>query len=298
MTRILEYSGKAVSGLQRYLSANTLVVIFFAILIAFWLWEKKQMSEAENRLLVYSLLMTVFLCVPVSAVFVMIYQTPFYDYEWAWSMVPVTALTAYGLTVFMTQKKLRIKKWIAGLLITGLVILCGNQGLFQKVSPAEMVVRENVDEVLQGIHSYWGKGDVMVWAPHLLMQEIRRQDGSIKLVYGRDMWDEKAGAYDYEAYPQEVTDAYLWMGDIARYGELAETMEKPADTMQLLVKEYKLLEEAEKSLETMIATGANTIVFPNIVSTYLEGDVHDTVRKCEKELQVTYTEQYVIYFLD
>lgn len=298
MMVIWDYCGKAVSGLQRYFDNNKLVVILFAILIVCWVWEQKQIDEYQNKFLTYSLFMIVILIIPFSAIFVLIYQTPFYDYEWAWSMVPVTALIAYGLTVFSTWTQLKVRKWLAMLLTVVLILLCGNQGMLQKIPSNEKKVKENIDEVLQGIHCLKGEKEIKVWAPHLLMQEIRRQDGSIRLLYGRDMWDEKAGAYDYEAYTKEVTDAYLWMTDIAKYTELAETMEKPADTMQLLVKEYGLLEEAEKSLDTVIAEGANMLVFPGIMSIYLEEDISAVVKKYEKVLQETYTEKYVIYFVN
>ena len=49
--------------------------------------------------------------IPVTAVGLMLYQTKFYDYEWVWSIVPLTAMTGFAVTVFVTDI---LKEFIGG----------------------------------------------------------------------------------------------------------------------------------------------------------------------------------------
>ena len=105
MSRIWDYLKQACEGLQQYLSQNNLVVILVAVLLFFWLSEKKETDQKTNRLLVYTFIMVLILICPLSAMAVMIYQTSFYEYSWAWSLVPLTIVCAYGIESFWGKIK-------------------------------------------------------------------------------------------------------------------------------------------------------------------------------------------------
>ena len=97
MTELLR---NAWMGWQDYTEDGKLVALLLAVLLFLWLTGK---GKKQGTLVLYSSL-AVFCCIlPVPAVFLMLYQTKFYDYEWIWSLVPLTGMTAYGITVFLTE---------------------------------------------------------------------------------------------------------------------------------------------------------------------------------------------------
>lgn len=298
MSRILEYVAQAYEGLLQYLSHNNLVVILSAVLLFFWLAEKKETNEKTGRLLFYTLLMVIILVCPLSAMAVMLYQTAFYDYTWAWSLVPLTIVIAYGVVVFWEKETNLIRKM--GIIGLTVVILCltGNQGMIQKVSTREAEGRSETKQILQEIVAFNVQKDCVVWAPRTVMQEIRRYDGRIMLVYGKDMWDEKSGAYDYEAYNQEITDAYTWLEKAIEYSNLAESMEKPEEAIGHLDELYKWSDNAEHSMEQIVEAGANTIVLPSIMSEYLNDTIMSIIQEKGKSLQKAYTQEYTIYVMN
>lgn len=295
MSRILGYIGQAYNGLVQYVSSNGFFVILVSVLLFFWLSEKKDTDKKTNRLLVYTVLMLVILICPLSAVAVMIYQTAFYDYAWAWSMVPLTIVSAYGIAVFWSKES---RKWRRiGIMVVTVLILCliGNQGMIQRASAQDITSRRQTKEILQEIHSFDAQKEWVVWAPKRILQEIRRYDGQVMLVYGKDMWDEKSGSYDYEAYSQEMTDAYLWLEEAMEYAQLAGNLEKPAEAIRQLDELYKWSDNAEYTVEQILKAGANTIIWPNIMSEYMEDTISAILQKKGLEFQKAYTQDYTIY---
>lgn len=297
MSRVLDYLGRAYEGLLQYLSQNGFGVILIAVLLFFWLSEKKEADKKTNRLLVYTSLMIVLLICPLSAMAVMIYQTTFYDYTWAWNLVPLTIVIAYGITIFWRKEKASLRK--LGIIGVTVLILClsGNQGMIQKASNQDVATRKEVKEILQEIQSIAGLKECVAWAPKRVMQEIRRYDGRIRLLYGKDMWDEKAGAYDYEAYSQEMTDAYLWLEKAVEYADFADALENPKAAIEQLDELYKWSDYAEDTVEQVLEAGANTIIWPNIMSAYMEDTILSILQEKEIELEKAYTQDYTIYVM-
>lgn len=295
MSRVLDYLGNAYDGLVQYLSNNGFFVILVAVLLFFWLSEKKETDRKTNRLLVYTVLMLVILVCPLSAMAVMIYQTGFYDYPWAWSLVPLTIVIAYGITRFWSGEKIFLRR--LGIIVVTVLILCltGNQGMIQRASTQDITSRRQTKEILQEIHSFDKQNEWIIWAPKQILQEIRRYDGQVMLVYGKDMWDEKSGAYDYEAYSQEITEAYLWLENAMEYVEFAISLEKPAEAIRQLDELYKWSDNAEYTVEQILEAGANTIIWPNIMSAYMEDTIESVLQEKEVELQKAYTQDYTIY---
>ena len=71
-----------------------------AIVALLYLWLAFRCKGPQKRLMIYGAI-TVTLCIcPATAAVLMYYQTRFYNYQWIWSMVPLTALIAFAGTLF------------------------------------------------------------------------------------------------------------------------------------------------------------------------------------------------------
>lgn len=296
MSRIVDYLERSVSGVVRYFDANKVIVLLFGVLLAMWLIKNICVDKKAEKLLVYTLVMVVLLICP-TAVVILVYQTAFYDYEWAWSMVPVTAVIAYGLVLLIEKKVPKERKVFFTILLIIVMCLCGNKGQFLKLSAEEQVAYENVEEIIQCLELMESEYDFVMWAPQNVMQEIRRQTGSIGLVYGRDMWDEKAGAYDYEAYSQELTNAYVWLENMVIYAEFASTLEKPAEQLKLFGEQYELDKDSQNSIKAVLQKGTNIVVLPNLVASHVADCFESVSHELEKTIEKSYTEDYTIYLL-
>lgn len=195
------------------------MALFLAALLFLWLRCKQ---ENQRALLRYGTVSALCCILPVTAVPLMLYQTRFYDYEWIWSIVPVTVLTAYAGTRVMAEywQGFRREAWRKGLPVTaGLLaaaLLCGGWNSAGVDRDDEKAWKEQTESVLEVI----GTGEeepsgnaktICIWAPHRMMEYARRLDGSILLPYGRNMWDEALGAYSYDTYSEDVEKMYLWM---------------------------------------------------------------------------------------
>lgn len=297
MNRLIAYFDSAVQGIGRYFEVNKLIVLVFALLLAWWLADKKPENTKGKNLLLYTLVMSLLLLIPVTAVFVMMYQTAFYDYEWAWSMVPVTAVLAYG-AVCLLKKNLKKGKLLWGILgVAAILCLCGNQGTLMTVSGKEAMARENTAEILQELSALDVEKPCILWAPKNIMEQVRRRDGKILLIYGRDMWDVKAGAYDYEAYSAELTNAYVWLEVMTEQAEVASIMADQAASFSTLCVEKDLNRFREEYLGTVLENGGNVLVFPNLVAEHIEESILKLAREKELLVKNAYTEEYTIYLL-
>ncbi len=299
MSKVWEYVVKTLEGVGRYFDANKLIVLFIAVLLTAWIMPRKIVGEKGNRFLMYSVILGASLLFPVTAVVIMFYQTAFYDYEWAFSMLPVTAVTAYGLAILLRDYTKQGKKLIAivgAILVT--LCLCGNQGVLQKVSVSENAAIKDTENILESISDVAVRGECIVWAPQKIMQQLRRQDGEILLIYGRDMWDAKSGAYDYEVYSEELTQSYVWLEAVVVYEEFAVTLESPKEALANLLVQYELAEECDQHLQNVLQAGANTIILPNLLGEWAEEQLVKVAE--EKGLKITkaYTEQYIIYLFN
>lgn len=294
MSVIRNYWNLALQGIDRYLGENRFIVLFFVFLLFVLFSVKRPMRDNVGKMLAYTIIMTVALLCPVTVVGILLYQTGFYEYEWAWSMVPVTAVIAYGITLFL-EKEFNKKLILGSLIVAVVLFLCGNQGTLQTVSISQKEALKEVETVLQCISEE--PGQKRVWAPKDMMELVRRKDASVQLVYGRDMWDAKAGSYDYEAYNEYLTGAYLWLENIAK--EEAKISVSP-EKEELFALTWEA-EDAEKGLteymQALVEAGTNTYVLPTLTAVYVEDFLRQEADLRALEMHAAYTQNYTVYFL-
>lgn len=251
-------------GWQRYTDNGKYAALLMLVLLFLWFRRKE---EKQRVLLIYTTLVTLFCIFPVSAAFLMMYQTKFYNYEWIWSYVPVTLMIAYGCTVFLAEYWENCKKniWkcigVTAVVLT-LVFLCGSMGQDVCELEDEKYDRAGAKEVL-GLVIEEGGNDICLWAPKKIIENARAYDGNIRLAYGRNMWDAALGGYTYETYERNQELLYLWMCNVEEKG-LVEYV--PKDRMESgdgsVTADVKTMIDSEWCFETARALGVNRVLIP------------------------------------
>lgn len=217
MTELLK---NAWLGWLRFTDDGKLAAVLLAALLFLWLggrWKNRK------ELFSYTALITLLCIVPVTAAALMLYQTKFYDYEWIWSLVPMTVTAAWGITEFLDEqwKGLSLSNWRHGLPVTalllGILVLCSGLGENSADRRAELVRRQQAEEAVTRILES-RDGDICLWAPREILEYARQQSGFLKLLYGRNMWEESLNAYTYDVYSREIQELYLWMENVDSTG--------------------------------------------------------------------------------
>ena len=217
MTELLK---NAWLGWLRFTDGGKLAALLLSALLFLWLSGR---WKSRKALFSYTVL-TVLLCiVPATAAVLMLYQTRFYDYEWIWSLVPMTVTAAWGITEFLDEqwKSFSPSQWRRGLPVTALLLavlmLCGGPGENSAARKAQFAGQKQAGEVVAQILECQ-EGDACLWAPREILEQARRQSGSLKLLYGRNMWEESLNAYTYDTYSRETRELYLWMENVGPEG--------------------------------------------------------------------------------
>lgn len=210
---MMEFLRNAWLGWLDFTSGGKLAALFLTALIYLWLSGK---WKAHKTLFFYAVSITLCCILPLTAAVLMLYQTRFYDYVWLWSLVPVTAVTAWAAVEVIDRlmSNIHISKWkirfpVAVMLFAILALSSGTvKNIFDPEK--ERQERQQAWEVL-GVLEKPTDGEMCLWAPQEILAYAREFDGSVRLLYGRNMWDYSLGAYTYDIYPDEVRDLYLWM---------------------------------------------------------------------------------------
>lgn len=79
--------------------------------------------------------------------------------------------------------------------------------------------RKAAEKVLTQIRTEMQEEEICLWAPKAILEYARETDASIKLLYGRNMWDQWLNAYAYDAYSEDMVSLYQWMEEPALAGE-------------------------------------------------------------------------------
>lgn len=211
---MLEMIRNAWRGWQGYTGSGKLAALAIVVLLYLWLCSKQK--GPGKRLLLYGIVFVILCVCPLTAAFLMYYQTRFYDYQWIWSMVPLTALIAWGGTVFLTGQWKMGKGWrgvlhntIVTLASVAILLLCGGLGQGSVGAVEAHENRTHSENVLAKVQELCGE-DICLWAPANIL-EYARLDGKMQLLYGRNMWDVALNAYSYDAYSKDQIDLYEWM---------------------------------------------------------------------------------------
>jgi len=237
---MIELLRNAWSGWLWYTDNGKFAALLLVVLLFLWL----RRGHRNKTLLIYTTVAALLCIFPMSAAFLMQYQTRFYDYEWIWSIVPVTMMIAYGITVFLgnrwenyekevrqkgntVTKKLFWENLAVTAGVVAVVLLCGRLGnpvfvakeeaserQWAKTALEDAIKRKQVlDEQVQNE----GNQGLVLWAPQEVMAYARAYDGNIRLVYGRNMWDKSLMGYSYETYDDVEESLYLWMSSVEAY---------------------------------------------------------------------------------
>lgn len=252
---LLQMPAEAWVGWKRYTEAGKLIVPVLAVLVCFGLFY--QLKGHKGRFIRYGIV-SVLLCVcPLTAAMFMVYQTRFYDYQWIWSMVPVTALIAFGGTYLWNaywQKSQSGGNRVLGLVVTMVsvvvLMLCGGGGK-DGGTTAGKEDRMHAQTVLAQVSTLCGE-NICLWAPADIL-EYARTDGSMQVFYGRNMWDAALNAYSYDTCPAEHEALYDWMEQL--------------DDWDIEIS----CEEIIGRLQEAHDLGADCILFPTGVSEWFEG---------------------------
>lgn len=240
-------------GWRQYISDGKLAVLLLAVLLWYWFGRNRE-QEKQGALYRYTTLMAVCCICPVTAALLQVYQTRFYDYRWIWFLVPMTLLIGYGCTTFLAKywEQWKYKKQERGMTLVltgmcaGILVLCGGLGGGTALEGAG--AGTETEKLLETLLAKQ-EGNVCLWAPREVMSRVRALNGSIRLIYGRNMWDEALGGYSYDTCSEEEIALYEWMC----------LLEDEART------EGELQENAAENAYLAREKGVNTILLPGRV---------------------------------
>lgn len=222
-----ELMGNAWRGWLEFTNNGKLCALLLASLVFLWVYYKR--AEQKN-LLIYTAVMTGLCILPVTAAMLMVYQTRFYDYQWIWSMVPMTLVTAEAAAVLLGKywPDFPGSGWKKGLPVTllllgilglsgGMGIRSGNAG--EAWNPkAEEKGRLWAEETLALVKEHFQGREIYLWAPGEIMEYAREADSGIRLLYGRNMWDPSLNAYSYDTFYQQEVSMAVWMSNVPETG--------------------------------------------------------------------------------
>ncbi|MBE5874397.1 MAG: hypothetical protein E7287_08320 [Lachnospiraceae bacterium] len=254
--------------------AGRLTALLLAIII-FFCFTKNHVKR--HLLFVYGAVVTVLCIFPVSAALLMQYQTRFYDYQWIWTYVPVTAMIAFGSTVFLCDfwencKRGRMQKAIVTVALFVVLVMCGRMG--GETYKAESVTkpRQDVEQLLEDI-SEKREGDICLLAPEEVLTYARGIRGDIQLYYGRNMWDKSLNAYSYDnMYPREKEICHQWMLYAQEWGGLKNSIEFDGEKVHL---------DGVECIRTAVGQGVNVICLPGKMT-------EEALHAFESELEMTF----------
>ena len=271
MNVLIDYWNLALSGFSRFIAEYKYIAPVICIMIYTLVHWKQYKQRKLKQFLLYSGVIIVLLMIPVSGMAFLIYQTRFYDYEWIWSCVPLTAILAWGIVTVIfeqipsvggtTGKSTKVVGFLAA---AAILFMCGNRGVMQQVDTETLQSRQDGREILE----YLEKEDILqghiVWGPAKIMQYMRSHNGRVILFYGRDMWDAKAGAYDYDAYTEEEIACYEWMEIVSSPHNLylLEVEQAPDDVHEALA--------TENHIRQAVLGDVDVVILPSQINGWME----------------------------
>lgn len=233
-------------GWLEFTNVGKLAALLLVSLFLLWTYYEK---TEKKEFLIYTTIAAACCILPMTAAALMLYQTRIFDYRWIWSIVPLTAMTGFGMTVFLSEilqsciQKNRMKGILATLLLLAVVLLCGGLGEKPRNTDAAEQ-RDRAERILAEVQARMQDRELFLWAPQEIMEYARAYDGSIRLIYGRNMWDGSLNAYIGSGYSPEIHAMQQWMDD----GGAEEDIEEGAPVQEFF--------------GTAVTAGVNCILLP------------------------------------
>lgn len=289
MNQIGEYFQPAVSGWQRLVGEYRLMAPIIGILIYAVIGRQKHKNVQEKDFISYAAVMMFFLLIPVMAVGFLVYQTRFYDYEWVWSLVPLTGIFAWGIVTIAYKESVKTVWCILGAVL--LLFLWGNQGELRRLPQEEAKLQYAAAEILQYVEEKDPGEELVLWGQQEILQYARSHNGCVQLFYGRDMWDAKAGAYDYETYSEEEINCYEWMEFItdSQNLDLLET-DQPTEELSEALEEQNCLLSAIKA-------GVNCIILPSQLDSQMAQQMESAAKNMGLSVSAEQVDEYTLWML-
>lgn len=178
----------------------------------------------------------------------------------------MTAVIAYGGVSFLSEcwPGFRISEWKKGVpvlaLLLAILFFCSGMGKTDVDKNNSEAERRAAEKVLMQIRTEMQEKEICLWAPKAILEYARETDASIKLLYGRNMWDEWLNAYTYDVYSEDMVSLYQWMEE----PDLAEEVQDETPVARV---------------RTALEAGTNCILLPENVD---EG----MIKKLENALEL------------
>lgn len=243
----------AILVVSEYFTENKLIVICFAILLYEFLIRRK--ASGFLKVVFASVLLVMF---PLTGMVLRIYQPAVYEQGFVWALVPVLAVAAYAGVTFLwdmvSEAEMSGKVIGSCLAVCGVLFLLGNQGRVQRVTLDEADARSAYGQVAESLPE-----ETILWGLRELMGWVRSHNAEVKLVYGMDMWDAQAAAYDGDAYTPELAAAYEWMQELHEF-----TYQLEITTDVVLPIPDSIVDGLQSSFDAVEDAGANVVVLPTI----------------------------------
>lgn len=264
-----EFMRLAWMGWLDFTSSGKLSAMFLVALIYLWLSGK---WKEHKSLFFYAVSIALCCILPVTAAVLMLYQTRYYDYVWLWSLVPMTTVTAWAaveVIIRLGEGKhiTNWKKWLPAtvLLFAVLILSSGSAENFFEPSK-ERQERQRAWEVLGSMEKL-REEELCLWAPREILAHVREFDSSVRLIYGRDMWDFALGGYTYDVYPDGFRELYLWMENVGQNG-MAEVEDAEQGNIVL---------SGVDCVTAALEEGVNCILLPECIESGTVQELAETV---------------------
>ena len=266
-----------------------LFAVLLLLLLLCFLWKLGEGKPKE--LFSYGGIAAAACIFPLTAVLLMLWQTKFYDYEFVWTIVPLTALIAcagvLALAHLLSLAEKPKQKLLLAFFALAILLLCGRLGNPKWTVKNVNAERKEVGAVLSSLTADPSE-PICLWAPKKVMENARSLSGEVTLLYGRNMWQEHLNAFSYEEYTQEQRDLYVWMSLAEGYGALNVPVPADLDVVGEGPEAGSTL-EGIFCIEKAMQLGANRILLPGTIS-------EESMQELERELGVK-TEKLEGYWL-
>lgn len=211
--------------------------VFFVAMLFLWLvcYEKfaakteGKKTDGRKGLFLYALAMTVLVLCPVSAFFLLKYQTAFFTYSQLFLLIPMTPVMAWAFTEAVTvvlgkmpvklsktsKRSAQVPEVLAVIVVAFVLFMAGNVSVASEPTAAtenDKKIPAGVLEVLKELCD--GETDLekeLILAPDEVLEYARAYSADIKLLYGRNMWQKELNAYTYDTYAPELEEVHAWL---------------------------------------------------------------------------------------